>query len=554
MNANRTIVRKTSILFLLFVLLLPVTRAQMRQVNPLTDPLGSRDKAAVAAAVPAQAPALESTIDPDNYFVGPSDGFGVNVWIDPPVALRLTVTPEGTLIIPGVGEISVANLPLSAARAKIITEIRKRYRFGEATVTLVAPRSVVVSVQGRVLNAGSFVLPAYSRVDKAVEEANKVLSGQTYDQPRWIRDDMSTRRIMVRHHDGKQTRVDLKKFLASKDDRWNPYLREGDIIVVPTNDFSRNAIGVYGYVNAPGKYEFSEGDGVKDALQIAFGFGPRAIQDSVEFIRQDENGETRFVRIIDGAGILSGRETDITLQPGDRLLVRGRADLRGDYTVTVRGQVNYPGVYPITRGSTHLVDVIRSAGGFTDNASLTSAELIRRSVAEGEIETERLQSIRGGVPPEDSSYYYLETSLRLRKETVEVDFPALFLRGDSSQNVVIRDGDYVQVPTTSRSIYVFGQVVSPGHIQYVPGKDVSYYLKKAGGVTDRARESDIKIVKAKTRQWLSADEGIVEEGDYVWVPKVSERPFGYFLAVIAQSAAILSAALSVAVLALQLKK
>jgi protein involved in polysaccharide export with SLBB domain len=553
MSANRTIAGRTILLSLLFVLLLPVTRAQVRQVTPLMDPLGTREKAAAATAMPAPAPALESTIDPDNYFVGPSDGFGVNVWIDPPVALRLTVTPEGTLIVPGVGEISVANMSLSAARTKILGEIKKRFRYGEASVTLVAPRSVVVSVQGRVLNPGSFVLPAYSRVDKAVEEANKILTGQTFDEPRWIRDLMSTRRILVRHHDGKQARVDLKKFLATKNDRWNPYLREGDIIVVPTNDFTRNAIGVYGYVNGPGKYEFSEGDSAKDALQIAYGFSPRAIQDSVEFIRQDENGQNKFIRIIDGAGILSGRVPDIALQPGDRLLVHGRADLRGDYTVTVRGQVRNPGVYPITRGSTRLTDVIRSAGGFTEDASLSSAELIRRSVAEGEIETERLQSIRGGVPPEDSSYYYLETRLRLRKEVVDVNFAALFIRGDSSQNVFVRDEDIIHVPTTTGSIYVFGQVVSPGHIQYVPGQGVSYYLDKAGGVTERARDSDIKIVKAKTRQWLSADEGIVEEGDYVWVPKVAEKPFGYYLAIVAQSAAILSAAIGVVLLGMQLK-
>ncbi|MBK7256560.1 MAG: hypothetical protein IPI01_01785 [Ignavibacteriae bacterium] len=61
-------------------------------------------------------------------------------------------------------------------------------------------------------------------------------------------------------------------------------------------------------------------------------------------------------------------------------------------------------------------------------------------------------------------------------------------------------------------------------------------------------------MKAKTRQWLPADEGVVEEGDYVWVPKVTERPFGYYLGVIAQSAAILSAAVSIALLAIQIGK
>lgn len=556
MGADRNrIVQDALTGFLLLILVMPAVWGQSaRRMNPLLDPQMTRERVTVSPGASPVAPALESIIDPDHYFVGPSDGFDVNIWADPPVSIRLTVTPEGTLIVPVVGEIRIAELTLAEARTKVLTAIKNRYRFGEASVTLVAPRSVVISIQGRVLNPGSYVLPGYSRVDKVLEEANKLQNYQSYEEARWIRYDMSTRRIMVRHRNGTQSLVDLKRFLATRDDRWNPYLREGDIIVVPSNDFTRDVFGVYGYVNAPGKYEYAEGDGVKGALQISFGFSPRAIQDSVEFVRQDENGETASRSIIHAGRILAGEEPDIPLQAGDRLLVHGRSDLRADYTVTVRGQVTNPGVYPITRETTRLVDVIRAAGGFTDDASLVSAELIRRSIAQGEIETERLQSLRGGVPPEDSSYYYLETQLRLRKETVYCDFASLFLLGDSSQNVVIRDGDVIVVPIAANTIYVFGQVVSPGHIQFKPGENVEYYLTKAGGTTDRARESDIKIVKAKTRQWLTADDAKVEEGDYVWVPKEAERPFGYVLGIIAQSAAILTAAVSVALLAIQLGK
>ncbi|HSQ74682.1 MAG TPA: SLBB domain-containing protein [Bacteroidota bacterium] len=554
MGDDRSTLRNIISAFLLMALSASLTGAQLRRTTQTGDLPLMREKIPVASTLPAPTPALESIIDPDHYYVGPSDGFDVNVWTDPPLSTRITVTPEGTLIVPGVGEIRVGELPLSEARKRILTEIKRRYRFSECSVTLVAPRSVVVSVQGRVLNAGSFVLPAYSRVDKAIEEANKLQAFQTFDEAQWIRSQMSTRRVTVRHRNGTQDLVDLKRFLALRDDRYNPYLREGDIIVVPTTDFMRDVFGVYGFVNAPGKYEYTDGDGVRGALQIAFGFSPRAIQDSVELIRQDEKGETSLRRILNGRDILSGAAADVPLEAGDRLVVRGETDLRADYTVTIRGQVRNPGVYPITRESTRLTDVIASAGGFMEDASLVSAELIRRSVAQGEIETERLQSLRGGVPVEDSTYYYLETQLRLRKETVYCDFASLFQRGDSSQNVLIRDGDLILVPTAPNTIYVFGQVVSPGHIQFKPGENVEYYLRMAGGATDRARESDIKIVKAKTRQWLSADDSIVEEGDYVWVPKEVDRPFGYVLNVIAQSAAILTAAVSVALLAVQLNK
>jgi protein involved in polysaccharide export with SLBB domain len=234
--------------------------------------------------------------------------------------------------------------------------------------------------------------------------------------------------------------------------------------------------------------------------------------------------------------------------------VRGGFDRRGDYRVKVIGEVVFPGTYPITRNTTRLVDVVRSAGGFTDAASLVSSEVLRQSVAERDIDLERLQSLRGGVPPDDSTYFYLETDLRIRKEVVNADFQALFLHGDTTQNVVLQDNDIINVPSRKKTVYVFGQVVTPGHVAFAEGQDADYYIRKAGGVTDRARRGDAKIVKAKTRQWLSPGDTPVEEGDYVWVPKVPDHPFGYYLNIVAQSAVIVSAAVSIVLLVAQINK
>jgi len=543
---------------LAFIALIPVAFSQTNPSGSLLERLGTREKESPSLEALTQpatpGPALESVINPENYVVGPSDGFGVSIWTDPPRTLRLTVTPEGTLIVPTVGEFTVAGMTLADARMKLGAEIRKRYKFGDASITLIVPRSVVVTVQGRVVKPGSYVLPAYARVDKAIEEANRTLDPLLAGEVQAVKNDMSTRRIIVRHNDGTQARVDLKKFLVTKNDRWNPYLREGDIIVVPVNDFSRNVFGIYGHVNVPGRYEYATGDSVGDALRIAFGFSPLARKDSVEFIRQDLQGNVLMRRVLDCDAILDRGQGDFPLQPGDRLVVPGFSDLRGDYTVSVRGMINNPGVYPITRNSTRLVDIIRSAGGFRSDASLASAELIRNSINPAEIETERLQSQRGGVPEEDSLYFHLETALRLRKELVQVDFTALFLQGDSTQNVFLQDNDLIVVPQITKTIYVFGQVVNPGHIEFVPGQDVWYYIQRAGGVTDRARDGDVKIVKARTRQWISPEDQEITEGDYVWVPMEPERPFGYVLNIVAQSAAVLSAAVSIALLAIQIGK
>ena len=79
-------------------------------------------------------PALESIVNPDVYYVGPYDVLSINVWVTPPMAYSLPVTPEGTIILPTVGEIRVADRSLRDVKRTIAEEIRSRYRKGEITV------------------------------------------------------------------------------------------------------------------------------------------------------------------------------------------------------------------------------------------------------------------------------------------------------------------------------------------------------------------------------------------------------------------------------------
>lgn len=493
--------------------------------------------------------ALESTINPENYYVGPSDGIAVNIWLSPPLSFNLTVSPEGTLIIPTVGEVMVSDMTLAEAKKKVIGEVRRKYLSATATVTLVLPRPIVVTVTGNVLNPGLYTLTSVDRADKALEEANKPTRLQGKEDLEKILKDMSTRNIVLKHKDGSTSRVDIDKFLATKEGAWDPYLREGDIVIVPVKNIKKNVIGIYGEVNVPGRYEYVRGDSVKDALRIGQGFTRLAVRDSIDFSRLSLDGTSLSRQIINGTRLLEGTDPDLALEPGDRIVVRSRVDLREDYRVTITGEVAYPGTYPITKESTRLSEVIRNAGGFTKFADLKSAEVYRRSVLPEQLELERLLSARGGVPEEDSLYYFSETNLRIQKENVSVDFEKLLVHKDASEDIILQSEDYIDVPSLKKTIYVFGQVVSPGHVPYTPNEGVSYYVLKTGGFTDRARTGDVKIIKARTKQWLDPGETTIEDGDYVWVPKEIEHPFIYYTTIVSHFATILSAIVGIAVVA-----
>jgi len=518
---------------------------------------------------PLAAPILDAPVDPKEYIVGPGDNYSLNIWISPPLNFQLSVTPEGTIIIPTVGEVYAAGLRLEEAKKKVVAEVKKRYISSDASFTLLTPRLVLVAVSGTVLNEGSMFLQSTERVEAAVALANrhdKLLTtyAQAEERPRRVASDInfiperdtlgSRRKIIVRHRDGTISHVDLEKYFVQKDLRLNPYLREGDVVVVPKREIEKDFVGIYGGVNREGVVEFVEGDSLLSLTKIARGLTVFADSEHVEIERSDDQG--RIVQTITAnlSAIASGLISDSPLQRGDRIIIREKATLRRNYKVYIEGEVVYPGFYPITRDSTMISDIVREAGGFTSEASLESSRLFRASVPERDMYTERLD-IEAGVPSqEDTSYFKAENEIRLTREQVSVDFVALFASNDKAKDILLRDGDHLVIGSKKKTVYVFGQVVHPGHVSFAKGENYSYYSDKAGGLTGRAVRGDIRILKGNTRQWLSPGETTIEEGDYVWVPSEPYRPLSYYLQIYSQIFSIVGTVATLAILVVQLKK
>ncbi len=543
------------IIFITVILTLPSHSQITKEKGTLDvlDDLDMRSRQAQLLEQPSKV-ALEGTIDADKYYVGPSDKIAINIWIGPPVSFNLTVTPEGTLIIPTVGEVKVSDITLAEVKKIVLTAVKKKYIANDVSITLIEPRPIIVTVSGNVLNSALYTLSSIDRADRAIQAANKLEQRQTYDELNDILRNMSTRNIVLKRRDGTMHRVDIPKFLATKEDIYNPYLREGDIVIVPRKNPVKNVFAVYGEVNLPGRFEYVEGDSISDALEIAQGCTRLANLDSIEFSRLDAEAKTLQTTILSYSEILKRNSHNLPLEPGDRIVIKQKLELREDFRVYIDGEVKYPGTFPITKNRSKLSEVIEQAGAFTEYASLKSAEVYRRSVSPRDIEIDRIMSMRGSISPDDSASYLLETELRLQKEIINVDFEKLFLQNDQTQDVVLNDGDYIVIPSTKKTIYVFGQIISPGHIPYTKNQTVNYYISKCGGFTEAARKGDVKIIKGKTKQWLDPDETKIEEGDYIWVPKKPERSFAYYTNVLSQTASILSVITGMAFIIIQLTK
>ncbi|MGB2869560.1 MAG: SLBB domain-containing protein [Bacteroidota bacterium] len=557
--------KRLSFVIFLAVSFIALPAALAQETKKFPDLLEQRDRITTQQSqpLPATLPALDAPVNAASYIVGPSDVFAVNIWTSPPIGFSAAVTPEGTLIVPTVGEVMVAGLSLADAKKKLVGEIRKRYITGEPTVTLSIPRPILVKVSGNVRNKGMYPLIGSDRVEKAIQEANRNAVPSTVTTPEQIKLQLavernvrsaSSRNIEVRHRDGTISRADLQKYYATRDDQWNPYLVEGDEIFVPHSESPKKSIGVYGAVLQPGRFEYAEGDSLLDAIKLAYGFKTTAIVDSVEFTRFDESQVNLLTRIVNVEAVMVGRSENFALQPGDRIVAKEKRELREDFRVNVEGEVLFPGTYPITRDHTKVSEILRLAGGVTPYAALKSALIIRKPAGPMDAAREQLFSMRGNVVREDTTYGQLEDAIRMEGENVLVDFEKLLMQKDSTQDILLCSEDRIVIPSLQKTVYVYGQVARPSHVPFVSGKSADYYVREAGGYTAFARSGDVVVIKSATRQWLAPGETSIEAGDFVWVPKERDRDPSYYLNIISQGFSILTGTLTVILLYIQVTK
>ena len=266
--------------------------------------------------------------------------------------------------------------------------------------------------------------------------------------------------------------------------------------------------------------------------------------------RLSYDGETLYSDTVD-------INSKIKLKRGDQLKVLAPETQRKNYYALVLGEVRNPGSFPITKNNTKLYDVLQTVGGFTKEASLRRAKLYSgNSLAvflekqygidladQPDLEDVNLRNTivnletmlmyrMSNIYPEDSSYFFLENQLRVLTEGSSLDFTKIDDPKSDISSYIVKSGDVIIVPAIRKSVYVFGQVAKPGYLPLVEGMDFSYYISEAGGMGALAVEDKIMVIKGGSRYWISPYEQtvILEEGDYIYVPKERLRSFRTYAA------------------------
>lgn len=313
-------------------------------------------------------------------------------------------------------------------------------------------------------------------------------------------------------------------------------------------------VRVGGSVRAPGDYPIEPGMRVSDLLRAGGGLSEAAYVGEVELTRYAVvNGayrETELINVNLAAALRGDAAADVALTPYDYLSIKEVSRWRGAETVAIRGEVMFPGDYPIRRGET-LSSVIERAGGLTDLAFPEGAiftrvesrereqELLQQLARRVERDLAALSVTDPGVGDTITAGQSLIAQLRNTVATGRLvirlsDLVANRLDAD----FFLKDGDQLLVPDERQEVAVLGEVqYTTAHI-FERGLSRDDYIAKSGGLTARADQRRIYVVRASgevvadSARWFSRNGGTgIRQGDAIVVPLDVDQPLARWSAI-----------------------
>jgi protein involved in polysaccharide export with SLBB domain len=300
-------------------------------------------------------------------------------------------------------------------------------------------------------------------------------------------------------------------------------LQDNDSLYVYSIDQMKRKKFVYidGEVERPGKYPLYDNMNLADLIFLAGDLKKNAYQLGFELARLDSLGRVQ-IQYID---IPHRKPEQVALQEDDRVFIRKMPDWFLHRMVTVDGEVRFPGQYALISRNETLYDIIQRAGGFTERAFVKGA-IFRRKSIEQNLENRNLPEIIANSQPleQDSTgrIYKAEiVNFKLNNmNRIVLDMEKIISSKGENGNVTMQNGDMVFIPEIPTGISVMGAVGSNGTIKFEQGKNVNYYLKRAGNFTKQACKRETKLIKADGQVFSGSGtmNKRVDVGDAIVVP------------------------------------
>jgi protein involved in polysaccharide export with SLBB domain len=346
-------------------------------------------------------------------------------------------------------------------------------------------------------------------------------------------------------------------------------VQAGDIVKIYQVVQDKKVDKISGAVQRTGEYGFKTGMSVRDLISMSGGLKYYAYNKEAELTRvhiTDKGPLTEKIMINLEKAIAGETESNIPLKEDDYLFVRSVPEWDLYKTVSISGEIKFPGTYTIKKGE-KLSSLIERAGGYTDKAYLRGSIFTRVRVSEmqqksldemiNRLERELLVSgatlsstamtseeIQISKIELDQRQKFIE-SLRTLKPTgrMAIKLAHLRLLKNSEFDIELEEGDSLFIPSENKVVNVTGAVFSPGSFVYYSEFDYRDYIDRAAGFSKYADTGNVYVLKVdgtarklsksflgwnpfKSRWEVLAfeeEEKEIEPGDTIVIPEDFER-------------------------------
>lgn len=331
-------------------------------------------------------------------------------------------------------------------------------------------------------------------------------------------------------------------------------LRENDVLFIPSKEetMTERTITIYGEVQYPGIYKYADNETLEDFVLQAGGLKETASTVKVDVARRVSNPKALTTDSIIARnyslslkdGFVVEGEPGFVLMPFDEVYVRKSPAYSEQQNVSIEGEVMFGGTYTLNKRNARLTDLLKMAGGVTDQAYIKGARLERvpneaertRMEAAFKMQQEQIQQQLLELAANSNNSGNIQqigqqtTNTQLQKFQVPNTFPVgieldkAIADPTSDANIVLRAGDRLILPQYTATVKINGAVMYPNTVAFQKGKNAKYYINTAGGFSQNARKNSAYIIYMNGMVGKVSQGAKIQPGCEIVVPsKISRK-------------------------------
>ncbi|WP_439504223.1 SLBB domain-containing protein [Sediminibacterium sp.] len=315
----------------------------------------------------------------------------------------------------------------------------------------------------------------------------------------------SNRALLFRTNESKDTIITAINLNNSSDLKLT--LRNDDSLHVYNKvELKEKAIvTITGELNNPGTFSHAIGLRLEDLILLAGGLRDRASFKEVEVLRRIRNdatlSDTSVYNIIlkfnlkDSLALLNG-QASIELEPYDVVNVKNLPRNQAAGSVTINGEVLFPGTYLLNTKKDRVSDLFARAGGILNTGSLSSGYFLRntyQAALKGEV-LEIKKSLSKQLSNDTLTKKFLDSTLSKEKVLMSVNLQKALANPGSSDDIILEEGDMITIPKTPVSVQAFGGVNIQKKVNFYQGLSTRKLVKESGGFAENANRGGSYIL------------------------------------------------------------